>query len=383
LLREAVILSENTAAYCKARQRLPLTLAYQVLEHSGRAIRQRWAGQAEWGGRAVCWLDGSTLRLDAQAELIEYYGQPRGRRGQSHWPVMRVVAAMDAWSGAIQAVREGPYGESETSLAIRLFRRLQAGTVVVGDQVFGIYRVLQMIVYSHLDALVRVQAGHIRRWCSGSLPSGSDLNVDWRPSSNDQLLCGIPYAPFHGRLLFYRLQRNGFRPIPLYLFTTLTNRDLFPSEDLLRLYGLRWTAELHLRQVKTYLEMHSLSGKSLDMVRKELYLGLSAYNLIRALITEAAVLAHRSPLRLSFKHCWRRIQETLRSLGGPLALACFDRIDRQMSHLLSCLATCLLPKREPFRLEPRMIRIKPSPYPPLKGSRTQARLALLAQLQEC
>jgi len=77
-----------------------------------------------WHGRRVCLLDGSTLRLPAESSLSAHYGVPKGKWGVGHWPTLRVVAGFDLWSGAVEAVEEGPYRESEIALALRLVRRI-------------------------------------------------------------------------------------------------------------------------------------------------------------------------------------------------------------------------------------------------------------------
>lgn len=74
-----------------------------------------------------------------------------------------------------------------------------------------------------------------------------------RPSIRVNLIC--PPSPSElGRLIYARLERNGFRPIDVYLFTTLLDRDEFPARDIVTLFGERWNVELDLRHVKTTLE---------------------------------------------------------------------------------------------------------------------------------
>lgn len=51
----------------------------------------------------------------------------------------------------------------------------------------------------------------------------------------------------------------------------------------MRLYGQRWNVELDLKHLKTTLGMDILRGKTPEMVRKEIYAYLLAYNLLRTL----------------------------------------------------------------------------------------------------
>jgi len=376
-------MSESTAAYCKARQRLPLILAKQILQHTAQVQSTYCPSTSLWHARSAFLLDGSTLRLKAEQELVDHYGRPSGRLGTSHWPVMRIVGAFDLWSGALRAVAEGAYAQSEVALAASLFAQLPAGSVVVADQLFGIYRILQELVAAQLDVVVRIQARHLGRWNQLRLRVGEDRQVSWNPSSNDRTAAHLPTPTVTGRLLYVRVIRAGFRPLDVYLFTTLIQAELFPFEDIARLYACRYQVELDLRHVKTTLKMEVLDGKSLDIVRKELYFGLAAYNLVRAWMAKAAQRTGCSPLTLSFAHCWRRITHTAHCLSLGLLVYLTPSDEAWNDALISCLARCRLPKRSKHRYEPRAIRVKPQPYPFLKGSREIAREHLLLQWLEC
>ena len=56
---------------------------------------------------------------------------------------------------------------------------------------------------------------------------------------------------------------------------------------------------MDLRHVKTTLSMEMLRGKTPAMVRKEIYVQMIAYNLLRTLMWEAGKRAGVSPLRVS------------------------------------------------------------------------------------
>lgn len=364
------LMSENTAAYCKARQRLPLPVAYGALRQTAQAISVAMGANGLWCGRRVALLDGTTVRLTAEAGLVLHYGLPTGQHGASHWPRLRTVGAFDLYSGALCAVAEGPYRAAEQTLAIQLLRSSQAAMLWIGDQLFGIYHLVQVVVAYHQDAVFRIQARHIRRWTTSRLASGSDLNVVWAPSPADQREADLPAAAIAGRLLYTRVEACGFRPIDVYLFTTLTDRNRYPAEAIVQLYARRWHVELNLRHVKTTLAMELLTGKSVDIIRKEWTLGLLAYNLIRGLMGQAALRTGLSPLALSFARCWRRIVAA--AYRPPSGQSAIDGQETWQA-LLDRLATCRLPVRTRMRFEPRNVWPKPHQYPYLWGSRDAAR----------
>jgi len=370
-------MSENTAAYCKARKRLPLAVAQGALRHTAQAVSASLGPSGLWHGRRVALLDGSTVRLTAEEPLIGHYGLPKGQHGASHWPRLRTVGAFDLYSGALCEVVEGPYAETEQTLAIQLLRASQAAMLWVGDQLFGIYHLVQVVVAHRQDAIFRIQAHHIRRWTKSQLPSGSDLDVVWTPSPVDQVEADLPVAAIAGRLLYVRVAHAGFRPLDIYLFTTLTDRLRYPADEIVKLYARRWHVELNLRHVKTTLAMELLTGKSVDIIRKEWTLGLLAYNLIRGLMSQAALRAGLSPLYLSFVRCWRRIVATAQRPPSDQTATASAQVGQT---LLDRLATCRLPVRTQLRFEPRAVWPKPHQYPYIVDSRAEARERQLAKL---
>ena len=84
------------------------------------------------------------------------------------------------------------------------------------------------------------------------------------------------------------IRQKGFRPKEIIVVTTLLDPKMYSKAVLAQLYHWRWQVEVDLRHVKTTLGMEMLRGKTPEMVRKEIYAHLMAYNLLRALMWEAA-----------------------------------------------------------------------------------------------
>jgi hypothetical protein len=187
----------------------------------------------------------------------------------------------------------------------------------------------------------------------------------------------LPTTPVEGRLLYARLQRKGFRPIDLYLFTTLLEPQVYPLEDLVAVYGLRWKVEVNYRHIKTTLEMDEFTVKSPDLFRKELAAGLLTYNLVCALMAKAALKTNLAPTQLSFSRCYRRLRDLLVQ-GVPGWVIAQGDLE---GYVLDRLAKCTLP-HQPNKVthEPRRVRRRPAVFSALKGSRQTARQRALQDL---
>jgi len=84
--------------------------------------------------------------------------------------------------------------------------------------------------------------------------------------------------------------------------TTLLDPKRYPKAKLAQLYHLRWQAtEVNFKHLKTTLNMEMIWAKSPQMVRKEIWMHLLAYNLLRNLMWTSAELAQVPPMRISCK----------------------------------------------------------------------------------
>jgi hypothetical protein len=369
--------SQNTAAYSKARRRMPLSVLQQVVCRFAEAGQEQVRSEHHWHGHEVILLDGSTLAMRPYGDLAAHYGLQRNQHGTSYWVVMRLVVAFCLHSGGLLWAEEGPCTESEQSLAKKVLAHSAQGSVWVADRNFGVFSVAQAARHYGQQVLLRLQRNRVRGLAKRTLHPNDDLLVQWTPSAHDQYDAALSVEPIAGRLLYVRLEREGFRPIDLHLFTTLCDSTSYPLEDLVALYGQRWHVELDLRYVKSTLDMQLLQAKSVAMIQKELWAGLAAYNLVRVFMAMAAHQAALTPTALSFTQCWRRVRNSI--LSGDDLQESEDPLQPYRG-LLARLAQCRLQKRKGFRIEPRAVRLRSRQYQALRGPRDQARQKTLQKL---
>ena len=155
--------------------------------------------------------------------------------------------------------------------------------------------------------------------------------------------------------------------------TTLTDVTAYPSNDLAELYRRRWQAELNLRSLKTTLQMDILRGRSPDVVRKEVWAHLLAYNVIRALMARAASVEGVRPDELSFAGALHAVNGFLPELRGARTEAAAARL---WAALLVAIGSHRVGDR-PDRVEPRAVKRRPKHYPKLKVPRAEARRRLM------
>ncbi len=376
------IKSRATTAYSDARQRLPLEWVRQCFGQLAAALLLlgHWRSSP---GLSVELLDGSTKRLRPHGDMGQHFPAHRTRRKRAYWCVARILVSFCAATGIATAARIASLHVSEQALAVQLILEAAKRVLYLGDRNFGVWRVVRAAVQGGGHALVRLTQVRARRLLDRKhLPAFVDLAVVWSPSAHDQIDPGLHNQPVAGRLIIIKAHRRGYRPQTLYLFTTLTDTQAYPPQRLLQLYGWRWQVELNFRTVKSTMQMDQSEAKSADMVCKEFYAGLMAYNLVRALMAAAAQTSGCRPQELSFT----KVQGLLASVLSELFLTWMSGPARKgrLQWLLAETAAARLPRRrKPRQNEPRAQYHKPQVFPPLKTSRQEARAALQKLLSKC
>ena len=365
------IVSASTGPYSGARTRLPEGWVAQALRLQGRQITKQ-SPTTLWKEMVVSLLDGSTVRLRPSGDIPQEF-PPHGNQHQkkTYWCLMRVVVTFCCLSGAALDCALGSTHLSEQALGCEIILRAVGNGLFLGDRNFGIFRIVQTARHVHQHVLLRMTEARAKKLLGHALRVG-DFAVTWKPTRHDQLQPGCSADPVQGRLIIARLAGPGFRPQWLCLFTTLTDPVQYPSVELVRLYGKRWHIELDLRYVKAQMEAGQLEVHSTAMARKQWLACLLAYNLIRAAMLCAALQQGLAPLTLSFSASRRRLEWWLRDFGRTIADVLVS-----WAKTLTEIGKCRLPKRKKTRpQEPRAKRHVRESFPPLVGSRAQARKKL-------
>ncbi len=343
-------ISCHTGGYCQARQKLPTLLCRQVMQEIIVRLRQL-LGLDEPGVRRVYLLDGTALDLEHSRELVGSYPPAQNQHGVSHWPVVRMVVLHEMHTALAEAPQWGPmYGAqavSEQELASRALDGLPAGAVILGDRNFGVLWVAWEAQQRGLGVVLRLTQARAQKLMGEPIAREGAYAVNWQASRFDggKHHRVPPQAKVEGRLIAVRVGRGKSKQW-LYLFTTLTD----PQKEIATLYGGRWKIETDLRALKRTVRLHHVAVKSPDMLDKELYMAVCAYNLVRAIMCLAARQNRLDPRQLSFSQVLNVVDCAWHKLAAATTPAQFQR---EFQRVLELAAQCTLPKRKRPRSYPR------------------------------
>jgi hypothetical protein len=370
--------STNTGGYCKARQRLPETLLPRLTRQTGDELQRQAPAAWLFQGRPVKIVDGSGVSMPDTPENQRDYPQPGSQRPGCGFPVARIVVVLSLATGA---VLEAALGRSkgkqtgETALFRGLHESLEPGNIVLADRYYCSYFEIATLAARGVDVVMRLHQRRRVDFRRGRRLGREDHLVEWhkpaRPSWMDEATCAALPEVLTVREVRVRVTRPGFRTKSLVVVTTLLDAQRVTREDLAGLYRARWHAELDLRSIKQTMQMDVLRCQTPEMVRKEIWGHLLVYNLIRAVMAQAAQRHGVLPRQISFQGT----RQTLKAFGSILRAASPALVGVLVETVLAAIASQRVGDR-PDRVEPRVRKRRPKQYPLMREPRRKAQKRL-------
>jgi hypothetical protein len=381
----------SDSAWCQARKRLPLELIQSVhrsiVDQAQRELDQNGGLGDEpyrWHGHRIHVVDGTSDSMPDAPELRAHYGVPSGCREGLGFPMSHLLLFMDHRSGLLIDCVDSPRHTSDISQTPAMYRHLQRGDVLLGDDAFSGWAHLALLIQANLhfvgpvhhcrivDFNPRREHAHPRK-CKSTYRLGKprsrviktlgrdDQLVEcFKPVEKPAWMCDEQWSTLPESIIVREIrrtvQRKGFRPITVTIVTTLLDEQAYPADELIELRLTRWMVETNIRHLKITLRMDVLKCKTLQGVRKERLIFLLVYNLVRLVMLKAARQQGVNVNRLSF--------------ADTVAWLRFGVIDERPDLIVN-------PVRS-GRLEPRVLKRPKKQF----SYMTQPRAVLKSQLRE-
>jgi hypothetical protein len=294
------------------------------------------------------------------------YPQSHSQKPGLGFPLCRMVGILCLGSGALLNAGIGRYhgkGGDEQSLLRSILETLECGDLLLGDAFYATYFLLCTLRERGIDAVFEQHGSRQRTTdfrLGQRLGARDHLIVLHKPLIKPQWMVQSDYDQAPQSVTVRELRAGGKT-----LVTTLLCPKQTDKADVKSLFQSRWHVELDLRNIKTTLGMERLSCQTPAMAIKEIWVYLLAYNLIRLMMAQAALLAHRLPRELSFKH-------TVQMWSAWTQQGNSFEHEKQLYGLFVLIAEQRVGKR-PGRIEPRALKRRAKSYPLLTTTRALAR----------
>lgn len=374
--------SAETGAYCQARKRLPEEFFAETARQTGRALDANVDPRWLWKGRRVYVYDGSSASMPDTPENQQEYPQVYNQKPGLGFPLARLAAIFSLACGAVLDLGICQYagkGQSDLGMLRTLWNLFRPGDVLLADRLMCAWTEMVMLKQRGVDCVCRFTSHRTVNFRRGKHLGPDDHIVRWpkprKPRSIDSNTYDALPEFLTVRECRVRVKQPGFRIKTLVLATTLLDADAFTKDDLVQLYRARWNGELDLRSLKQTLQMDVLRCKTPELVRKELWTHILAYNLIRTIIAQAAAKCDIEPRSISFKGAVQTLEafQPVIALQGEHASAA-SRLELY-HQILDAIATHRVADR-PDRYEPRLKKRRRNHYGWLTKPRAEIKRAM-------
>jgi hypothetical protein len=367
------VCSPNTSSYCTARSRIPTpvlsTLARRTAEELHASVDDRW----KWNGRSVFILDGSSVSMPDTPANQAMYPQPPNQKPGLGFPLARITVLLSLATGACHDLAIAPYagkGTGEKSLFRRLYDTLKPGDVVLADALFDDYFIACDLRNRGIDLIVHEHFDRTGTRVAESRPDG-DVLV-WQRPQKPLRMTGEQYRGYPEQFLMRQVAvdaRDKNNRVQQFNVVTTILTPSIDGKQIGALYEHRWAGEVDIRSIKCTMQMDILRCKTPDMVHKEIWTHLLAYNLLRTVMAVAAHENDIEPRQVSFKGA----KQAVTAFAPKIEAARPEDRGRLIDALLSTIAYHRVGDR-PGRWEPRANKRRLKPAARLTQPRDIAKL---------
>lgn len=270
-------ISLNTAAYSKARERVPIEMA--ALLFSASRIDQARNSYTHWNGYRVFVGDGTFVQMQDTPSLRQIYEVRHKGIASEGYPQGLLEVIIERGTGQLFNFKLSNRHKSELALFYEMLDDLPPKSLLLLDDLYNCFEIISKCQRLSIELLI--PAKRVRKYeVVEKLGEGDEIVRIATPKNRSKWL--EENEPAH-KILLRRIQCKSPDGTEYVLFTTILDRHI-TKEDIHLLYLTRWDVEIGIREIKTVMDINVLRSKTPEMVLKELYVALSTYNLIRKII---------------------------------------------------------------------------------------------------
>jgi putative transposase len=374
--------SDNSGAYCRARAKLPEEVLQRLTLQVGHGLERLAPADWRWHGRRVMLVDGTTASGADTVDNQKAFPQSSSQKPGLGFPVVRIVMLLSLATAAMCGMALGPCAgkeTGETALFRQLLDQLQRGDIVVADRYFASYFMAALLLDIGVDFAFRQHQQRTTDFRLGRHLGKGDHIVVWtrpeRPDWMDQETYERMPETLTVREVAVQVDQPGFRTESMVVVTSLTDAQTYTKDDIGDLYHQRWHVEIDIRAIKTMLGMDVLRCRTPEMLRKEIWVHLLAYNLLRKMNAQSALLSEvRLPREIGLTAAMQKAAASWVVLATASAKTARLLAELHLKHLAGHRVG-----NRPNRVEPRAVKRRRDPIALLTEPRAEARAKLINQ----
>jgi hypothetical protein len=242
----------SESSLSERRQALPFKVFEELLCRLLRPLSHP-GPEAFYHGLRLSAIDGVGFSLANTQAVKERGHKRRNQKGRHIFARLQCAALIELISHNPLAARVSWTGDSEWKLAQPLLEQLPEKCLLLADRHYGcaVFLIAAWAKLKQLGGhfLVRVRKNLKVKRVIKRLSDGSRI-IEVQDSKRRETL---PVREIRATL-----QRKGYRPVHLRLWTSLLDPVQAPALELIELYTTRWEQELYFRELKRELKLNNV-----------------------------------------------------------------------------------------------------------------------------
>ncbi len=304
--------SNNTAAYAKARARIDNTLVNKIFDYS--ADFKELNGK-KWHGMETFVTDGTYAQMQDTEELRKKYFV---KKGDNAYPQLLLQAVLRQGSGQIHAFGTGTRHQSELEIIKPLIGKLPEGSLLLADALYSTYAIFCLIQKRgcHLIVPGKRDRNYI---VIKKIAEGDEIVTLCKPKNRPAWIGKEEWKKFPATITMRRISfpSPNDEQKECIQYTTITDEKISGTEIILK-YSTRWDIEITIREIKTLMGVNVIRSKTEDMAKKEITVALTAYNMIRKIISKSVEQTDFSPESHFVQECFEADKKLLVDKKGRI-----------------------------------------------------------------
>jgi hypothetical protein len=230
-----------------------------------------------WHGHRLLAIDGTTLRVPDEQEILYHFGAWNSVKGKKPCPKARASQMFDVLNRITVDAIISPKNVGERALAARHFEKLEADDLLLLDRGYPAFWLFKKVLSEggRICARISYKKWKIVKKFYESNRAEAIVTLDATPNSRKKCFeAGLDIEPLKLRLIRIELA-GGETEV---LVTSLTDMEKYPHELFSELHHLRWPVEEDYKTLKHRMKVENFSGKTKHSVYQDFHAKLFSKN---------------------------------------------------------------------------------------------------------
>lgn len=270
-------ISLNTAAYSKARDRVPIKLTRDLFNAS--RIIAPTNDYAHWHGHRVMIADGTYIQMQDTPTIRKEYEVKHNGEASAGYPQGLLEVVVERGTGQLYSFQLSNRHVSELSSFYEMIDQIPSGSVLLLDDLYNSFEIISKCKRKGIELLMPAKRERSFELVETLAPGDEIIRIKTPKNRSKWLEEKEPASKF----LMRRISCKSPEGKAYVLHSTILDKEI-NKDEFHMLYLTRWDIEIGIREIKTIMDVNVLRSKTPEMALKELTVSLATYNLIRKII---------------------------------------------------------------------------------------------------